>query len=58
MADDFFSSFGEKISGETPVATPIAKRDDATDQKQESSSQWKIWAVVFAALILAMVLAI
>lgn len=58
MADDFFASFGEKISGELPVAPPIAKRADAADQQQESSNQWKIWVVVFAALILAMVLAI
>ncbi len=58
MADDFFASFGENVSGETPVATPVAKRDDATVQQQESSGQWKIWVVVFAALILAMALAI
>ena len=58
MADDFFASFGENVSGEPPVATPVAKRDDATVQQQESSGQWKIWVVVFAALILAMALAI
>ena len=62
MADDFFASFGEKISGEapvaTPVATPVARGDDATDKQKESSGQWKIWVVVFAALILAMALAI
>lgn len=58
MADDFFASFGEKISGEAPVATPVARGDDVTDKQKESSGQWKIWVVVFAALILAMALAI
>jgi carbon monoxide dehydrogenase subunit G len=52
MADDFFSAFGEEVSGETPVATG---QSEAT---YETSGQWKIWLIVFAALILAMLFAL
>jgi carbon monoxide dehydrogenase subunit G len=53
MADDFFASFARQLSRNEPVAM----MDDAPDQKNASSGQWKIWVVVFAVLILAMVLA-
>lgn len=52
MADDFFSEFGREISGEEPEdTTPVA-------EKAEADGQWKIWVVVFAALIVALLLAI
>jgi len=52
MADDFFSSFGEEVSGEVPVATA------GGEEKYETSGQWRIWLIVFAALILAMLFAL
>jgi carbon monoxide dehydrogenase subunit G len=53
MADDFFSAFGEEVSGERPVAT-----EGATESTYETSDQWKIWVIVFIALILAMIFAL
>jgi carbon monoxide dehydrogenase subunit G len=53
MADDFFSAFGEQVSGEKPVATM-----EAAEDTYETSGQWKIWVAVFAALILAMIFAL
>lgn len=52
MADDFFAEFGREISGREPEDTT------APDTKAATGSQWKIWVVVFAALVLALVLAI
>jgi len=52
MADDFFAEFGREISGQEPEdTTPATVRAGA-------GSQWKIWLVVFAALIVALLLAI
>ena len=52
MADDFFTAFGREISGEEPVdTTPI-------EDQQKTGGQWKIWVVVFAALIVALILAL
>jgi len=52
MADDFFAEFRREISGEQPV--------DATraEAKQKAARRWKIWAVVCAALVLALILAL
>ena len=51
MADDFFSKFGREISGEQPaVADPVAAKYDWW-------GRWRIWAVVCAALVLAVILA-
>lgn len=55
LADDFFASFAREIAGEDPQ--PVATGDNTAPQKHESNSQWKIWVVVFAVLILAMILA-
>ena len=55
MADDFFSAFGEEVSGEAPVATGDNKKQPT---EYESGGQWKIWAIVFVALIIAMVAAL
>ena len=54
MADDFFSAFGEAVSGEAPVAAATT----ATAPVYETSGQWKIWTLVIIALILAMVFAL
>ena len=54
MADNFFTAFVLEVSGSEPVVT----KDNGQPQEQaESSGQWKIWVVVFAALFLALVLA-
>lgn len=55
MADDFFAAFGEEVSGVVPVATAAAEAEQAG--RYESSGQWRIWLIVFAALILAMLFA-
>ena len=52
MADDFFSSFGREIGGQAPDAAAVPQ-----GHNYESSGQWKIWLIVFAALILAMIFA-
>jgi hypothetical protein len=52
MANDFFSAFGEEVSGEVPLATGAN-----APAQYESSGQWKIWLVVFVALALAMIFA-
>jgi carbon monoxide dehydrogenase subunit G len=57
MADDFFAAFGEVVSGEAPVAVGD-NADDGKDRKFESSGQWRIWAMVFAALLLALLFAL
>ena len=53
MADDFFAAFGEEVSGAVPEATGA----QAAGARYESSGQWRIWLIVFAALILAMIFA-
>ena len=59
MADDFFSAFGEVVSGEAPVAVRTdGAADDGKDTRFESSGQWRIWAIVFVALLLAMIFAL
>lgn len=55
MADDFFAEFGREISGEEPEDTmPVGP----VEAKAGAGGQWKIWVVVFAALIVALLLAI
>jgi carbon monoxide dehydrogenase subunit G len=52
MADDFFAAFGEEVSGSAPESTAAAEAP-----AYETSDQWKIWLIVFGALILAMLFA-
>jgi carbon monoxide dehydrogenase subunit G len=55
MADDFFAAFGEEVSGSVPQAT---QQKSATQERAyESSGSWVIWAVMFGALAIAMILA-
>lgn len=54
MADNFFTAFVLEVSGSEPVVT---KDSGQLMEQAESSGQWKIWVVVFAALFLALVLA-
>jgi hypothetical protein len=54
MADDFFATFGEEISGEAPQTTAV---EGDTTERYERSGNWIIWAVMFAALAIAMILA-
>ncbi|MCZ6709979.1 MAG: carbon monoxide dehydrogenase subunit G [Gammaproteobacteria bacterium] len=51
MANDFFAEFGREIGGERPAAT------DPVAAKQGWWGRWRIWAVVCAALVLAVILA-
>ena len=55
MADDFFAVFGEYISGQSPQATGAGAPEGS---RYETSGRWLIWAIMFGALITAMVLAI
>ena len=61
MADDFFAEFGEQISGSVPEAVAADKQTSAAqapaDRAYENSGSWIIWAVMFAALAIAMILA-
>jgi hypothetical protein len=50
MADDFFASFGREISGEEPQDTTSPESESGT------AGQWKVWVVVFAALVIALAL--
>ena len=59
MADDFFAAFGEEVSGEAPVAIRTESETETGKKPEyESSGQWRIWLVVFAALLLAMIFAL
>ena len=55
MADDFFAVFGEKVSGSAPQAVQAETTSEA--RAYESSGSWVIWAVMFGALAVAMILA-
>lgn len=55
MADDFFAAFGEEVSGVAPVATGAGGGETA---QYETSGQWRIWLIVFIALVLAMLFAL
>lgn len=57
MADDFFAAFGEAVSGSAPIATATEETSADEPAAYESGGQWKIWALVFAALALAMIFA-
>ena len=52
MANDFFAKFGHAVSREEPQDTTTNKT------KQTTGDQWKIWAVVLAAVFLALILAL
>ena len=54
MADDFFAAFGEEVSGVEPEPTGPSR---GATRSFESGGQWKIWVIVFVALILAMIFA-
>ncbi len=53
MANDFFSAFQGELD---PVAAELDAAQSA-DRPTEPAGQWKIWAVVLAALVVALVLA-
>ena len=55
MADDFFSAFGKEVSGQAPQST--ATDNSPGERTYERSGNWVIWAVMFAALAIAMILA-
>lgn len=55
MADDFFAEFGEQVSGSAPEPTAVAA--EPAERAYEKSGSWVIWAVMFAALAIAMILA-
>lgn len=60
MADDFFHAFGREVSGEAPtrtVAPPGIEQPQPSVRPYQPGGQWKIWAVVFVALIIALALA-
>lgn len=57
MADDFFSAFGEAVSGSVPVATASGSAAADGAATYENGGQWKIWVLVFIALALAMLFA-
>ena len=60
MADDFFQSFGQEISGEEPTRTetaPKAGEGAPSARPYQRGGQWKIWVVVFVALVIALTLA-
>ncbi len=54
MADNFFAAFVLAVSGSEAVVTEDAGQ---LEEQAQTSSQWKIWVVVFAVLFLALVLA-
>ena len=56
IADDFFAAFAEEVGGEAPVA--VRTESETETGRYESSGQWRIWLVVFAALLLAMIFAL
>lgn len=56
MADDFFAAFGQEVSGQTPQST--ATVSVPAERTYERSGNWVIWAVMFAALAIAMILAL
>lgn len=55
MADDFFAAFGEVVSGEAPE--PTGANRQIAGEERETGGQWKIWLVVFAALLIALIFA-
>lgn len=54
MADDFFAEFSKRLD---PAAVAVAPAGGDEDQ-YEDSGQWKIWAIAFAVLLIAALLAI
>lgn len=66
MADEFFSAFSSEVGGPADTGTDETTATTTTDvasavpaaERYESGDQWKIWAVVFGLLIVAMVLAL
>jgi carbon monoxide dehydrogenase subunit G len=66
MADEFFSAFSSEVGtpdsskvADEAAASPNADAQPSQVQPRfEASSQWKVWAVVFAIFVLAMLLAL
>ncbi len=61
MADDFFSAFQGELdpaSVETAVAVETDGAEQSETRSAEFAGQWKVWAVVFVALVIAFVLTI
>ncbi|MCP5180746.1 MAG: carbon monoxide dehydrogenase subunit G [Pseudomonadales bacterium] len=59
MADEFFAQFRSTLAPASPP--PLENTDDApverADRQYEGAPHWKIWVVIFAVFLLAMVLA-
>ncbi len=61
MADDFFSTFSEVVTGSAPPSlAPFATVDaaDSAAPETEASREWVIWALAFGALAIALILAL
>ncbi len=59
MADDFFSAFSSFVGGRLdPENLPVGEPFAPAAPVRESSKQWVIWAVAFAVLTLALILAL
>jgi carbon monoxide dehydrogenase subunit G len=56
MADDFFAKFGAAVA--TPVAAETEVADERRKPRFEATGQRVIWLMVFAALIVALILAL
>jgi uncharacterized protein len=63
MADGFFASFTREVGGAgdlepAVIAAPAAAGSERPVGLYEASGSWKIWAVVFAALLLGLLFAL
>jgi carbon monoxide dehydrogenase subunit G len=56
MADDFFAKFGASLAA--PMDAPAAAEERRKPQRFEATGQRVIWLMVFAALIVALLLAL
>ena len=56
MADDFFATFGEEVSGVAPE--PAGATAERARDRYETSGRWVIWLIMFGVVALAMILAL
>jgi len=60
MADDFFAKFSREVGTASTEASQAADAESTSDavspEGYQNSQQWKIWAIMFAILVLAVVL--
>jgi uncharacterized protein len=57
MADSFFTAFSREVAGGEPAAPSLAAQEPAAP-RYETGGNWKIWVVVFGALLLGMLFAL